>query len=204
MKSVPRICRVENCGRKVAWTDLCKTHYHRSLKGLSVDDYQIKPRGVIKTCQFSNCQEEHHAKALCYKHYMRDYSGVALDRPSPNLTLFSGLDCLIYKCDNPAGGKTGLCKWHNNWSGKYKFSVVQAIQILNSGYPCDICSESLSVTNINIDHDHSCCPGQQTCGDCVRGLLCRACNRGLGSFKDQVDLVENAIKYLKHGSLKGA
>ena len=27
------------------------------------------------------------------------------------------------------------------------------------------------------DHDHRCCPGPNSCGKCVRGLTCRACNR---------------------------
>jgi hypothetical protein len=33
------------------------------------------------------------------------------------------------------------------------------------------------------DHDHHCCPGQTSCGSCIRGLLHGYCNRVVGSIE---------------------
>ena len=43
-----------------------------------------------------------------------------------------------------------------------------------------------------IDHSHS-------SGD-FRGWLCHLCNRALGCFKDDTDILKRAIKYLEGGS----
>lgn len=53
-----------------------------------------------------------------------------------------------------------------------------------------------------VDHDHSCCPGKKTCGRCVRGLLCFNCNVLLGNAKDDISVLESAIRYLKERGLK--
>jgi hypothetical protein len=48
-----------------------------------------------------------------------------------------------------------------------------------------------------VDHDHQCCPGTRSCGICVRGLLCNACNHGLGHFADRAEVLRRAAAYVE-------
>lgn len=63
---------------------------------------------------------------------------------------------------------------------------------------CKVCKQ---VSNkLYIDHDHSCCDEVNSCGKCVRGLLCNRCNLLLGLAKDQSDILNSAINYLEGNS----
>lgn len=52
---------------------------------------------------------------------------------------------------------------------------------------CAICGKR--ETRFAVDHDHY--------TGAIRGLLCRNCNLGLGSFQDRPDALRRAISYLK-------
>lgn len=62
---------------------------------------------------------------------------------------------------------------------------------------CKICKQPPKENKaLAVDHDHGCCPGQKTCGRCIRGLICVRCNRGLGCFLDDSETVFRAARYL--------
>ena len=61
------------------------------------------------------------------------------------------------------------------------------------GGTCAICIAPPRV----VDHDHGCCPGIFSCGECIRGVLCPTCNQGLGLFKESAELLVQASKYIK-------
>lgn len=55
---------------------------------------------------------------------------------------------------------------------------------------CHICSKPCpSKKSLAVDHDHS--------TGLIRGLLCINCNKGLGNFKDNIELFKKAIQYLE-------
>jgi len=62
---------------------------------------------------------------------------------------------------------------------------------------CKICGKPEKYKNrLSVDHDHSCCPGSNSCGKCIRGLLCSNCNRVLGQVNDDKVLLQKMIDYL--------
>ena len=64
-----------------------------------------------------------------------------------------------------------------------------AVLVLESEGLCKICGEPMSGNrNCHIDHCH-------TTGN-IRGLLCGNCNVGIGHFKENIELLTAAIKYL--------
>lgn len=53
------------------------------------------------------------------------------------------------------------------------------------GERCEICDNKIKLV---VDHDHE--------TGIVRGMLCSTCNRGLGHFDDNIDLLTKALTYI--------
>lgn len=91
-------------------------------------------------------------------------------------------------------------KWRRTIAAKYNITPERYEEIgERQGWMCAVCATPAVELNqrLHIDHDHSCCPGEtDVCGRCVRGLLCGACNRALGMFQEDVDILVAAATYL--------
>lgn len=76
---------------------------------------------------------------------------------------------------------------------KYGLSVEQFNEILESqNNKCAICGSDAPdhhKKRLNVDHCHK--------TGMVRGLLCDACNRGIGLLKDDPKIMKNAICYIE-------
>lgn len=62
---------------------------------------------------------------------------------------------------------------------------------------CAICHTPPGDKRLAVDHDHACCPGDITCGKCIRGLLCDKCNWWLGLIDDDLSIIEDAEFYIR-------
>jgi hypothetical protein len=74
-----------------------------------------------------------------------------------------------------------------NRYGIMEFDYEQLAQQQNN--KCAICGVSPENKRLDLDHCHT--------TKKIRGLLCNNCNRGLGHFKDNPQLLTKAIEYLK-------
>jgi hypothetical protein len=82
---------------------------------------------------------------------------------------------------------------------RYKMSVNDWTALLESqGGRCACCGTTdHGKQNWHVDHDHVCCPERgKSCGKCVRGLLCAACNQMLGNAGDSPDRLMAGVAYL--------
>lgn len=107
-----------------------------------------------------------------------------------------GLTCGVADCNDKAFSR-GACNRHYQLMLKYKLSIEEVTDLTNR--VCQVCGSS---ENLHIDHDHECCPGAITCGQCVRGVLCGHCNRGIGFFRNDSDLLVRAADYMAQKPMK--
>lgn len=121
------------------------------------------------------------------------------ERPTPKHQLRRADENKPYSADNlrwvrPVAvkkdcmSKSDRAAYAKEWAlqAKYKISVddFRRLQAEQDG-KCAICKVK---ENLHVDHCHA-------KGD-VRGLLCVRCNRGLGYFRDQPELLKRAAAYL--------
>ncbi len=59
---------------------------------------------------------------------------------------------------------------------------------------CAICQKELLINKLGIDHCHH--------SGIVRGLLCSNCNRGIGLFQENEEIIIAALKYVQEGNFK--
>lgn len=101
----------------------------------------------------------------------------------------------IHRQKNYAKNRPKLALAHRKWCIKntYGLTLEQYDQMFeDQGGVCKTCGKvNRDGRRLYIDHNHE--TGK------VRGLLCHRCNSLLGFVKDDIDILQNILAYLKEG-----
>lgn len=204
------MCSIDGCENRVEARGLCRKHYGRWYRhgDAEVGDHrtsEFRPKGI---CSIEGCGKEHYAKDLCFNHYAK--------ARRPGKATYECANCgTSFESQRRKDGNrfcTRKCKekfWNASGNNRptmrrYAFKSLYGLSIeeyhairAQQGDACAICRRSEPNGRVSehsvefwlaVDHDHK--TGR------VRGLLCGGCNRGLGQFQDDVELLQKAIAYL--------
>lgn len=99
-------------------------------------------------------------------------------------------------------GRASICKDCCSIKSLKQYGITEHqynSMLEDQGNRCAICGSCSpgSSGRWRVDHNHGCCPGEKSCGNCVRGLLCRTCNSGLGFLHDDSILLRRAADYVE-------
>jgi hypothetical protein len=89
-------------------------------------------------------------------------------------------------------------QWANKMWYKYRLTVeALAYMWLRQDRKCASCARPLTEPIARVDHDHNCCPGEKTCGRCVRDIICDECNVAAGRMHDESRRAYGLARYLE-------
>lgn len=139
--------------------------------GQSIKSHRVGTRKG--KCSVSECEINHYAKGYCRNHYTRMQRNGQLEHKN-NVVI----DSKVYNY----GDIQVTYDRKINIKTKYKLDYDQFLDMAKDG--CNICGE-FTERHLQVDHDHNCCVGQITCGECVRGILCNRCNQTVAKYESE-------------------
>jgi hypothetical protein len=215
------------CGRPIQnkTNKLCGGHYGQHNRGVALLPLkETRKRGEVMRCAFLGCRypDAPDAEGLCRHHWRQKRNGQELvvlegapnrgkavllrdevgNKYCPSCAMWKPVDDFS-KSSRSSDGLNHRCRrCHASAQKKAKYGItLEEFEDLlaSQGGKCAICPRSVREDGyrLSIDHDHRCCPGTVSCGNCIRGILCPNCNRGLGLFAENPERLAQAIAYLQ-------
>jgi hypothetical protein len=129
-----------------------------------IAQYNTRNNNKVR-CSWNDCDRVNWVDGLCQLHYKRKIKGKPMDERKDGAQKY----IKIKQC--------------------YKLTKEQYDEMAKDG--CYICS---SKNFLNVDHDHGCCQGKNSCGKCVRGIVCSSCNQYLGRLENGTIALVNELK----------
>ncbi len=149
---------------------------------------------VQQLCTIEGCDRIQLARGWCQRHYSawyekehpRDRKAYAREWREKNRDRYRAMKrkhSAAYRKRHPHVARAGILRRHG--------LTIEAFERMatEQGGVCAICSKPDPRDRLHVDHDHA--------TGIVRALLCGPCNRGLGSFRDDIATVTRAVSYLQ-------
>lgn len=156
-------------------------HYCKDCRNGHTLKIQRGPATVF--CTVDDCNKRHYAKGYCRMHYdrVRDYGRTNILREMIPLDVQKQ----IYRTVDGKQIKHYIYSLENRLKAFYNITPDQWYEMAKDG--CNVCSSEIGQgtdRNLHVDHDHKCCPGKRSCGECVRGVVCNRCNTSIGLYEN--------------------
>lgn len=191
-QNVGKECAHEGCGRMASNKGLCHTHNMQLHTAGETWEIGARKRGnPTGECKVDGCDLPVHRHQRCARHWEEHR-----DRNVPNAK--SQKECALPFCDKPARKRpeSRLCSTDAKRLATFSIDEDQLLEMFKDGR-CELCG---STYKLSIDHDHKCCPGNYSCGKCIRGVLCGNCNMGIGNLSDDPAVLRKAADYIEANS----
>lgn len=150
-----------------------------------------KPYNAAVDCSFQDCERPTYAKGVCRNHYTLVFPTKKREpKPAPKPGRLAR-KCPFPDCEG-FSYTAPFCREHvKHW---YAFPVEPTEYLkLRLIKNCQSCGDDTQ--KLVFDHDHDCCPGKKTCGNCVRGVICQDCNVALGYLRNDPRRAEQLAVY---------
>lgn len=176
-------CIGPECDNEPKALGLCTGHYQQKRRG----QYPLSP--LIRRNRTDIRDDQ--GRKLCARCGMWKHVELFWRRkpkPESGYTTRDGLDPT---CNS--------CKRDDMLRKNYNINSADYDNLLSKqGGVCAICHRYPDQCGVlHVDHDHACCPGKKdSCGGCVRGLLCSDCNGAIGMLQESPIIFANALQYL--------
>jgi Recombination endonuclease VII. len=174
---INEICTFDGCEIKARYKLYCSGHQSQFRRGAVLAPLQKRVRqrstisnGISKVCSYCNTEK-----------YLTEFT-----------KLKGSTDGFSYGCKPCCNNRVRM--WRYNVSADW-----YAVTLEYQGGVCAICKQLEPEKAFAVDHDHCCCPGDNSCGKCVRGLLCQLCNMSVERF-EKPGWADNASAYLSRSS----
>ena len=213
-------CSFPDCSnsRKNKSQELCASHVMQVKRGKPLTP--LKRFNQFSSCSFTGCSKPHSSSGYCVGHYQQKRLGKPLAplgeirsalrdshgrKNCGSCKEWKHLDKFRERKNTPDGYRTWCrgCEKADKLLRLYKISMQEYTNLLiKQDSKCPVCEKTSeeyfkeSGEMFCVDHDHACCPGANSCGSCVRGLLCRPCNLAIGNLQDNYRRALNAANYL--------